>query len=58
MMVFGVPKLFCATSQPAVALKDMSVVTTAMRINVAIEGSPAERLPADWVAAIALNTTR
>jgi hypothetical protein len=33
MIVFGVPKLFCATSQAAVALNDMSVVTSAMRIN-------------------------
>jgi hypothetical protein len=40
MIVFGVPKLFCATSQVAVALSDMSVVTSAMRINVVIEGSP------------------
>src|SRR5439155_26400354 len=37
MIVFGVPKLFCATSQVAVALSDISVVTTAMRINVVIE---------------------
>src|SRR5438094_4542875 len=37
MIVFGVPKLFCATSQVAVALSDISVVTTAMRNNVVIE---------------------
>ena len=31
MMVFGAPKRFCATSQAAVALRVMRVVTSTMR---------------------------
>src|SRR6266568_5369309 len=40
MIVFGVPKLFCAASQVAVALSVISVVTKAMRIKVVIERTP------------------